>query len=197
VRIGRYLLQGVLVCCALLTFVIPVAVLVGRVEKPNGYRFDGPGGASVVVHFEYTVSLRVVGYAPEVDGDISFAVFAAMTLVAIPPGAWYVATRRRPARGRIDAAVGWVCAATPWIWAFGLVAIEPGGVLFCVLPAGVIVAMLYLIKLLDKTLARRKTLPERRFERGLCPACGYDVRATPERCPECGNDVVRPPPRRR
>jgi hypothetical protein len=35
------------------------------------------------------------------------------------------------------------------------------------------------------TLLQRRRR-DQRIRRGLCGACGYDMRATPQRCPECG-----------
>ena len=62
---------------------------------------------------------------------------------------------------------------TRWILAMlvsGWVAVR------CVWPA---------IRLLAAAL--RNQIPERRrIRQGLCPKCGYDLRASPERCPECG-----------
>ena len=51
-----------------------------------------------------------------------------------------------------------------------------------------------LITLLSAWLFRRRAALALRAERrtvGLCPACGYDVRATPDRCPECGSAAMR------
>ena len=39
-----------------------------------------------------------------------------------------------------------------------------------------------------RAVTRRRA---RRARAGLCPSCGYDLRATPGRCPECGGAVPR------
>ena len=46
--------------------------------------------------------------------------------------------------------------------------------------------LLFLGALLPSGWLLRRNRRGHRAAMGLCPACGYDLRATPDRCPECG-----------
>jgi hypothetical protein len=58
-------------------------------------------------------------------------------------------------------------------------------------PVRVLITPLWSLALLLGALPCRRLLRSRRrrtrLRGNLCPACGYDLRATPGRCPECGH----------
>ena len=60
----------------------------------------------------------------------------------------------------------------------------------CWLPA-ILFSLLPLSRLL--LAARRSLLRRLRHRRGLCPTCGYDLRASSHRCPECGTPIIPQP----
>jgi hypothetical protein len=49
---------------------------------------------------------------------------------------------------------------------------------------------LALLAILPARMALRHRRDRDRCKTGVCPRCGYDLRATPDRCPECG-EIIR------
>ena len=57
-------------------------------------------------------------------------------------------------------------------------------------PVGYVLAIGYLAFLIGLCLfVGIRLSKDRRLATNRCPACGYDLRATPDQCPECGQIV--------
>ena len=63
--------------------------------------------------------------------------------------------------------------------------LSPRGNIQCIAPGWIVVLLSGAAAALSLRLSRHRHRADRA---GLCPTCGYDLRATPERCPECGAD---------
>jgi hypothetical protein len=62
-----------------------------------------------------------------------------------------------------------------------------------VVPAWAVALLATIVPALWSRQEFLRLVRESRRERGRCPSCGYDRRATPGRCPECGTIASSPP----
>ena len=136
-------------------------------------------------------TVRFCGNGLAVSASRSHFAMAAVDWVRQPPPynvGWVVerAADRRPGAGypmpgavRQAYGFGWWYAADRTSWAFD-------GVVPAVVPIG-------LLTMPAAVLAAGRWRRSRRWSAHACPACGYDLRATPGRCPECGRAVQARP----
>lgn len=189
----RWLVRPLIGACVLITLALPILLIFARIAWPERVRFEVPTGGSIVMRFGRDVSARVIAFGPDVDGTYGTSIIVAALPFAVPPTVWWFAVSpRRPSRAG-DRWLRRACAACPWLFGAFALMIDPELALTVFVTVTVGVGACLGVMAIAPMFSKRKSRAQRRFEQGLCPSCGYDVRATPDRCPECGRRVALSP----
>ena len=126
-----------------------------------------------------SVTRRLRSPTPPPPEKIGFSIPHALPLLAaaVAPFAWLERRRRRGRKATWAPAVATALA----IWSPAIVvgtSSPPRPWKAAVYPAAGLAQWYFLNRPHERRRKRRR--------QGLCPECGYDLRATPGRCPECG-----------
>jgi hypothetical protein len=145
----------------------------------------GPSAAPYVRHLTPT-DLRMAGaYAAGVVVVHQFDAQALPTARAEAPGWAAGVAERWDARRLLDNWTPGPARRFAGI-AYGPSASPTSGLSLVLIPMPYVVFLLGVLPVVSVTRHVRRRRRARRLRTGWCAACGYDLRATPDRCPECG-----------
>lgn len=159
--------------------------------QPRAHVQRNPDGSSTGYYLESdsTVLVRDRGYGAGPNNDTRYNPWVYIPLFAIAPALWFFAYRRRQSVNRAQLWFMRCCAFCPLSAAIFVAWRNDGFAFLTVLLALLILIIATLVRALNSIPSRM----QRRTAKGLCPHCGYDLRATPDpagprlhRCPECG-----------
>ena len=143
---------------------------------PASYRYD-----TWLAHGDYgkTDCRYSVGYF---DGSVVATKNAYLEFPPNPTPAWFQARRYHP----ISSRMGFIFVSREKVDIFSLNEVVYSRLTAVGVPCWLVVAVSGVSPAIWLARFRRARRRKYRQVHGLCPSCGYDLRATPDRSPECG-----------